>query len=158
VLSLLLCISSSCVPYCASFSGLSIFEYPYVVCYSGLSIYTTKATAQYVWDTTIHTQAYRNIVTFLFSRLQTSNRRFRTRSLKIDIIMHIKDCVSINFFVLCTLLCQFLWIVHFWLPFRYSPMFIFYMLNRIIFFMSVFIIVLLPYSGIDYLDISDISC
>jgi hypothetical protein len=28
------------------------------------------------------------------------------------------------FFVLCTLCCQFLWIVHFWLPLRYSLMFI----------------------------------
>ena len=29
------------------------------------------------------------------------------------------------FFVLCTLCCQFLWIVHFWLPLRYSLTFIF---------------------------------
>ena len=28
------------------------------------------------------------------------------------------------FFVLCTLCCQFLWIVHFWLPLRYSLTFI----------------------------------
>jgi hypothetical protein len=28
-------------------------------------------------------------------------------------------------FVLCTQCCQFSWIVHFWLPFRYSPTFIF---------------------------------
>ena len=26
------------------------------------------------------------------------------------------------FFVLCTLCCQFLWVVHFWLPLRYSLM------------------------------------
>ena len=30
------------------------------------------------------------------------------------------------FFVLCTLCCQFLWIVLFWLPLRYSLMFIYY--------------------------------
>jgi hypothetical protein len=34
------------------------------------------------------------------------------------------------FFVLCTLCCQFLWIVHFWLPLRYSLTFI-YLLKTI---------------------------
>jgi hypothetical protein len=33
-------------------------------------------------------------------------------------------CCVLFFFVLCTLCCQFLWIVHFWLPFRYSLTFI----------------------------------
>ena len=28
----LLCFSSSCVPYVASFSGLSVFDYPFVLC------------------------------------------------------------------------------------------------------------------------------
>jgi hypothetical protein len=40
-------------------------------------------------------------------------------------VQHILCCVFVMFFlVLCTLCCQFLWIVHFWLPLRYSLMFI----------------------------------
>ena len=36
-------------------------------------------------------------------------------------IQHILCCVFVLFvFVLCTLCCQFLWIVHFWLSFPYS--------------------------------------
>ena len=35
-----------------------------------------------------------------------------------------KLCSVFVFFVLCTLCCQFLWIVHFWLPLRYSLTFI----------------------------------
>ena len=36
-------------------------------------------------------------------------------------VQHILYCVFALFFVvLCTLCCQFLWIVHFWLPLRYS--------------------------------------
>ena len=36
-------------------------------------------------------------------------------------VQHILCCVFVLFFfVLCTICCQFLWIVHFWLPFRYS--------------------------------------
>ena len=33
------------------------------------------------------------------------------------------------FFVLYTLCCQFLWIIQFWLPLRYSPTFLFYRTN-----------------------------
>ena len=40
-------------------------------------------------------------------------------------IQHILCCVFVLFFfVLCTLCCQFLWIVHLWLPLRYALMFI----------------------------------
>jgi hypothetical protein len=39
-------------------------------------------------------------------------------------IQHILCCVfALFFFVLCTLRCQFLWIVHFWLPLQYYPTF-----------------------------------
>jgi hypothetical protein len=34
------------------------------------------------------------------------------------------DCPCLFVFVLCTICCQFLWIVHVYLPFRYSPTFI----------------------------------
>ena len=41
-------------------------------------------------------------------------------------VQHILSCVFVLFFlVLYTLCCQFLWIVHFWLPYRYSLTFIF---------------------------------
>jgi hypothetical protein len=39
-------------------------------------------------------------------------------------VQHILCCV-LFFFVLCTLCCQFLWSVHFFLPLRYSLMFIY---------------------------------
>ena len=40
-------------------------------------------------------------------------------------VQHILCCVCVLFFfVSCTLCCQFLWIVHFWLPIRYSLTFI----------------------------------
>jgi hypothetical protein len=36
-------------------------------------------------------------------------------------VQHILCCIFVLFyFVLCTPYCQFLWIVHFWLPLRYS--------------------------------------
>jgi hypothetical protein len=36
-------------------------------------------------------------------------------------VLHILCCVFVLFvFILCALCCQFLWIVHFWLPLRYS--------------------------------------
>ena len=40
-------------------------------------------------------------------------------------VQHILWCV-LFFFVLCTLCCQFLWIVHFWLPLQRSLKFILY--------------------------------
>ena len=47
-------------------------------------------------------------------------------------VQHILCCVFVLFFlVLCTLCCQFLWIVHFWLPLLYSQTFIIYILNLI---------------------------
>ena len=40
-------------------------------------------------------------------------------------VQHILNCVFVLFvFVLCTLCCQFLWIVQFWFPLRYSLTFI----------------------------------
>ena len=43
-------------------------------------------------------------------------------------VQHIMWCVFDLFvFVLCTLCCQFLWIVHLWLPLRYSLTFIYYL-------------------------------
>jgi hypothetical protein len=36
----------------------------------------------------------------------------------------VEDILCLFVFVLCTLCCQFLWIVHLWLPLQYSLMFI----------------------------------
>ena len=44
-------------------------------------------------------------------------------------VQHILCCnVGLFFFVLCTLCCQCLWIVHFWLPLQYSLTFIVFVL------------------------------
>ena len=43
-------------------------------------------------------------------------------------VQHLLCCVFVLFvFVSCTLCCQFLWIVHLWLPLRYSLTFIYYL-------------------------------
>ena len=43
-----------------------------------------------------------------------------------NIYIYISACVFVLFlFILCTLCCQFLWIVHFWFPLRYSLTFIY---------------------------------
>ena len=45
-------------------------------------------------------------------------------------VQHTLCCVFVLFFfVLCILCCQFLWIVHFWLPLQYSLTFIYSMDN-----------------------------
>jgi hypothetical protein len=40
-------------------------------------------------------------------------------------VLHILCCGFFLVFVLCNLCCQFLWIVHYWLPLRYSLMFVY---------------------------------
>ena len=98
---------SSCVPYVASFSGLSVFDYPFVLC---------NLCYQFLW-----------IVSFwLPLRLVDP---MLTVSLDCQFCITPSSCVpnvasfsglsvSDYPFVLCTLCCQFLWIVHFWLPLR----------------------------------------
>jgi hypothetical protein len=42
------------------------------------------------------------------------------------VLVYILCCIFVLFvLILCTLCCQFLWIVHFWLPLRYSLAFIY---------------------------------
>jgi len=42
-----------------------------------------------------------------------------------SVVQHILRCVfGLFVFVMCALCCQFLWIVHFWLPLQYSLSFI----------------------------------
>ena len=98
---------SSCVPYVASFSGLSVFDYPFVLC---------TLCYQFLW-----------IVSFwLPLRLVYP---MLPVSLDCPFLITPSSCVTYatsfsglsDFdypFVLCTLCCQFLWIVCFWLPLR----------------------------------------
>ena len=102
-----LIIPSSCVPYVASFSWLSIFDYPFVLC---------NLCYQFLW-----------IVSFwLPLRLVYP---MLPVSLDCPFLITPSSCVpnvasfsglfvSDYPFVLCTLCCQFLWIVRFWLPLR----------------------------------------
>ena len=98
---------SSCVPYVASFSGLSVFDYPFVLC---------TQCCQFLW-----------IVRFwLPLRLVYP---MLPVSLDFPFLITPSSCVPYvaSFsglsvfdypFVLCTLCYQFLWIVSFWLPLR----------------------------------------
>ena len=98
---------SSCVPYVASFSGLSVFDYPFVLC---------TLCYQFLW-----------IVRFwLPLRLV-----YPMLPVSLDCLFLITPSSCVPYvtsfsglsvsdypFVLCTLCCQFLWIVRFWLPLR----------------------------------------
>ena len=98
---------SSCVPYVASFSGLFVFDYPFVLC---------TLCCQFLW-----------IVCFwLPLRLV-----YPMLPVSLDCLFLITPLSCVPYvtsfsglsvfdypFVLCTLCCQFLWIVHFWLPLR----------------------------------------
>ena len=78
----LLCLSSSCVPYVASFSGLYIFDCPFGILYRLF------------------------VLCLVYPMLPVS----------LDCTFLIAPSVFSNVYlscVLCTLCCQFLWIVHF---------------------------------------------
>ena len=98
---------SSCVPYVASFSGLSVFDYPFVLC---------NLCCQFLW-----------IVRFwlplrlVYPMLPVSlDCRFLiTPSSCVPYVASFSGLSVFDYpFVLCTLCCQFLWIVDFWLPLR----------------------------------------
>ena len=101
---------SSCVPYVASFSGLSVFDYPFVLC---------TLCYQFLW-----------IVRFWLSlRLVYP---MLPVSLDCPFLITPSSCgpyvasfsrLSVLYypFVLCTLFCQFLWIVSFDYPFVLLP-------------------------------------
>ena len=98
---------SSCVPYVASFSGLSVFDYPFVLC---------NLCYQFLW-----------IVSFWLPLCLVDT--MLPVSLDCQFLITPSSCVpnvasfsglsvSDYPFVLCTLCYQFLWIVRFWLPLR----------------------------------------
>ena len=94
---------SSCVPYVASFSGLSVFDYPFVLC---------TLCYQFLW-----------IVSFWLP-LRLVDHMLPV-SLDCQFWLPLRLVASFSGlsvfdypFVLCTLCYQFLWIVSFWLPLR----------------------------------------
>ena len=94
---------SSCVPYVASFSGLSVFYYPFVLCtlcYQLLWIVSFSLPLRLVCPmlpVSLDCQFWLPLrLVASFSELSVSDYPF----------------------VLCTLCCQFLWIVRSWLPLR----------------------------------------
>ena len=94
---------SSCVPYVASFSGLSVFDYPFVLC---------TLCYQFLW-----------IVSFCLP-LRLVDHMLPV-SLDCQFWLPLRLVASFSGlsvfdypFVLCTLCYQFLWIVSFWLPLR----------------------------------------
>ena len=98
---------SSCVPYVASFSGLSVFDYPFVLC---------TLCCQFLW-----------IVDFwlplrlVYPMLPVSlDCPFLiTPSSCVPYVTSFSGLSVFDYpFVLCTLCCQFLWIIRFWLTLR----------------------------------------
>ena len=98
---------SSCVPYVASFSGLSVFDYPFVLytlCYQFLWIFRFWLPLRLVYPMLPVS------LDCLFLITPSSCVPYVTSFSGLS--------VSDYPFVLCTLCCQFLWIVRFWLPLR----------------------------------------
>ena len=101
---------SSCVPYVASFSGLSVFDYPFVLC---------TLCCQFLWIVCFWLPLH-----LVYPMLPVS--------LDCQFLITPWSCVpyvasfsrlSVLYypFVLCTLFCQFLWIVSFDYPFVLLP-------------------------------------
>ena len=98
---------SSCVPYVASFSGLSVFDLPFVLC---------NLCYQFLW-----TVRFLLPLRLVYPMLPVSlDCPFLiTPSSCIPYVTSFSGFSVFDYpFVLCTLCCQFLWIVCFWLPLR----------------------------------------
>jgi hypothetical protein len=71
-----------------------------------------------------HRLCAHNLAYAIIQKRNSKNKIF-AKSALYNCVQHILCCVVVLFFfVLCTLCCQFLWIVLFWLTLRYSLMFI----------------------------------
>ena len=94
---------SSCVPYVTSFSGLSVSDYPFVVC---------TLCCQF-----LSIVSFVLPLRFVYPMLPVSlDGQFL---LPLHLVASFSELsVSDYPFVLCTLCCQFLWIVRSWLPLR----------------------------------------
>ena len=98
---------SSCVPYVASFSGLSVFDYPFVLC---------NLWNQFLWIVSFWLPL--RLVDPMLPVSQDGSFLITPSSCVPNVASFSRLSVSDYPFVLCTLCCQFLWIVHFWLPLR----------------------------------------
>ena len=98
---------SSCVPYVASFSGLSDFDYPFVLCTQCcqfLSIVRFWLPLRLVYP---------------MLPVSLDCPFLITPSSCVPYVTSFSGLSVFDYpFVLCTLCCQFLWIVRFWLPLR----------------------------------------
>ena len=94
---------SSCGPYVASFSRLSVLYYPFVLC---------TLFFQFLWIVSFDYPFVLLPVSLdcLFLITPSSCVPYVTRVSGLSVFDYL--------FVLCTLCCQFLWIVRFWLPLR----------------------------------------
>ena len=98
---------SSCVPYVASFSGLSVFDYPFVLC---------NLWNQFLWIVSFWLPL--RLVDPMLPVSQDGSFLITPSSCVPNVASFSRLSVSDYPFVLCTLCCQFLWIVRFWLPLR----------------------------------------
>jgi hypothetical protein len=74
-------------------------------------------------------KTYRHNITILLLKMATTQSRFRQDVLYIErIYCDLRFKVKT---ILCTLCCQFLWIVHLWLPILYYLMFIWINQNQV---------------------------
>ena len=98
---------SSWVPYVASFSGLSVFDYPFVLC---------TLCCQFLWI--VHFWLPLRLVYPMLPDSLDCPFLITPSSCVIYVTSFSGLSVFDYPFVLCTLCCQFLWIVRFWLPLR----------------------------------------
>ena len=98
---------SSCVPYVASFSGLSVFDYPFVLC---------TLCCQFLWI--VHFWLPLRLV-YPMLPVSLDCPFLITPSSCVPYVTSFSGLSVFDYpFVLCTLCCQFLWIIRFWLPLR----------------------------------------
>ena len=111
----------SCVPYVVRFSGLSIFDCPLVFPNVYLFCVLCRLCCQFLGNVYIWLPLWYSLTFICPVSCVPYVARFSGLS--------IFDCPLVfpNVYlscVLCTLCCQFLWIVYFWLPLWYSLTFI----------------------------------
>ena len=99
---------SSCVPYVASFSGLSVFDYPFVLC---------TLCYQFLWIVSFWLPL--RLVDHMLP-VSLDCQFCITPSSCVPYVASFSGLSDFDYpFVLCTQCCQFLWIVRFWLPLRH---------------------------------------
>ena len=116
-----------CFPFCFLVSFLCLYLFSFVLCCAIVCLYYL---CSMLWCPLRFPQKKRCSVRLylqLFVEGSMSYLRYMCLFTYIG-VQHIMWCVFVLFvFVSCTLCCQFLWIVHLWLPLRYSLTFIYYL-------------------------------